>query len=1825
MERSRAMIAVGRNSDFDFDIQIPGVNPWKVQVRDGSNRQSSPLEDGPPITYDFPTVKELGTGWGVDNYATSLSFGDVDGDFLDELVVTRKADDNARVIIYDDAARDFAILGELGNGWDSDNYATSVAVGDVNGDDNSDILVGRNASANGRVILYQGLTASNPFETLHEWGSGWGSSAYATAVALGNTNQTPINFILGGSIPVTEYVGCSDPKLVGFTRFADSGDRVFIYNDPTSDIPWFTTGSGWGSDTYATGIAFGDIDGEGCDNDFAFTRFADSNERVAVFGTQMPNSTSAVTPLQTFGEGWGSDNYATSVAFGDIDGDGRDEIAVTRKASDNERVFLYDDAVGGFALLMSWGSGWGSDNYATSVAFGNIDTDPSEEIAFTRRSGGNERIFMYDDAATGFQELATWGEEWITNDDVAVGTDIAIGMRSDSRSDIDGDGLLDEWERRGLDFDCDTNVDVDLPTMGASENHKDIFVELDWTDPRIQPTQLMIRGAKAALAGAPVNAGGVANPDGVAGIRLWVDTSNATDPLGIEGGGSCTDGVDNDGNTLVDGDDPACFGGFGREGVGPCNDNLDNDGDGRRDGRDEDCVVPGVPALPGAAAPRCPLAPPAGTVLIEGAGRCNDTCDNDGNGATDLGDLSCQVGDNFGGGSLAPAGSIPPQDIFGVNDPAFYTLKAVAFNPNRASVFRYAVSGWGTNPSAPEGTGNCGDGMDNDGNFLTDKGDPACPSYQGGMAELGGNDFIEFNHDPFTFVHELGHTLRLGHGGQNQDADRTTDNRNCKPNYVSLMSYDFALGIPQNMGSPNTFDVNLDGLPDPILLDFSPPRHANGRTFAGYPTLVETNLSEPTQLDATDPSNQTVFVDAAGVIQRPPVSGTDLNGDAMLGVDWSADADELDLGIMANVDTQDAALARNAGCANLPTMNAPDPTPMLWHDDWTNIQIPFQQFGNSLTGPVNPLLEPEPTLAELTATRRALNTADLSIGMAGPSQAPAAGETFDVTLSLANAGPYQADGTQVHVYLSSGLNYLDDSGSCIRVQTDELVCVPGALAVGVELGFTVTLAAGDDTAGTAQQVLADITNVEGPEVESADNSASMDLVPTCAVPPQFDVFASNLSAASCQPVALGQPAASSVCGLSVALTNDAPTQFPIGVTLVTWTATDTTGGTATSTQTVTVSLGEDVSCCDGDSDGLCSSEVIYLSTTLDETLGGLQAADEDVVRFDEATNTYSLVFDGSDVGVGAQDLDAFSLRTDGSILMSFADDFTLSGFGVIRDEDIVRFVPSSLGATTAGTFQPFFVGSQHRLPSSADIDGLYEASNGALYLCFRSALTVAGLSIADEDIVRFNPSTNDYSMIFDGSDVGLASQGIDAFNFQEDGSLMLSLEDYPEQSGIPGLAAGPVHNVFRFVPTVYPDSYGPNTSGTFHPFYVGELNGADSSLNVEGFWRERTLPQSVYPAEFAVLGGGTVTETTNAGFLGAAYVNASPNGGSIEFTQVDGGFGGVQTLRLRIALASGTRTGRLAVNGVSQNLTFTSTGSWTTWSTKDVDVTLTGGKTNTIRFETTGEDLANLDQIEVVSKRIGPAVYQAESSVFGGGSVSESTNAGFVGTGYVNPSTGGGYVEFRDVDAGVGGSKTVRFRNALGTSTPRIGRLVINGISQSITFAPTGAWTTWTSKDEVVTLSGGATNTIRLESNGQDLANIDQLEVLDQVPAIPTYQAESALLGGGAALETTNAGFNGGGYVNAPTSGGSIEFHNVEGGAGGSKTLRFRNALASGSRTGRLLVNGSAQNITFTATGSWTTWTPHDVVVTLTSGATNTIRLESNGQDLANLDQLEIH
>jgi hypothetical protein len=107
-----------------------------------------------------------------------------------------------------------------------------------------------------------------------------------------------------------------------------------------------------------------------------------------------------------------------------------------------------------------------------------------------------------------------------------------------------------------------------------------------------------------------------------------------------------------------------------------------------------------------------------------------------------------------------------------------------------------------------------------------------------------------------------------------------------------------------------------------------------------------------------------------------------------------------------------------------------------------------------------------------------------------------------------------------------------------------------------------------------------------------------ELGPLC-VPPQFTFVPPAITIRSCMNPNIGQATAT---GCSVVVTDNAPAKFPLGTTVVTWTARDAVGNVITATQTVTAELGDDPSCCPAGTN-------VILGTSNNDNITGTSGSD----------------------------------------------------------------------------------------------------------------------------------------------------------------------------------------------------------------------------------------------------------------------------------------------------------------------------------------------------------------------------------------------------------------------------------------------------------------------------------------------------------------------------------------------------------------------------------------------------------------------------------------
>lgn len=468
-----------------------------------------------------------------------------------------------------------------------------------------------------------------------------------------------------------------------------------------------------------------------------------------------------------------------------------------------------------------------------------------------------------------------------------------------------------------------------------------------------------------------------------------------------------------------------------------------------------------------------PVVDPAAGEDGNAAPSCFDGIDNGNDGQTDGDDTDCLAGDNLGGGNNTGLANLSDMGE------RFYEIKQANFDQNRIYAFRYGLLA-----RQPE----------ND-ESVSDKG------------ELGGNDFLVFGSLGITIMHELGHTLNLDHGG--------FEDHNCKPNYVSIMNYDYP-----------AFILGTDGSG---YLDYSPPRLPGD----GGRTTVLADLDENALLE-TLPQNQ-ASLDEPSVYfwYRPgPDGGEKKRWPLNRPVDWNGNGSPSDEGggdpdlpsVVANIDLatdkNDCSVSSERGQQyNVPLGAAP----IRGHDDWSNIVLSFVEFGNSVDGPINLVGTTEPTEAERIAEAKADNATDLSISKTANATEIEVGADLVYTMTVTNQGPPPAFGVTVTDVLPAGVKYAGDATACVEDPIGTLTCALGKLGSDEKTTFNVTVEATPDLCQdgvpTAIDNTATVDNVveyAGEDINPADNTSSVQVFAVDTTPP-------DIQFATVEPVELWAP------------------------------------------------------------------------------------------------------------------------------------------------------------------------------------------------------------------------------------------------------------------------------------------------------------------------------------------------------------------------------------------------------------------------------------------------------------------------------------------------------------------------------------------------------------------------------------------------------------------------------------------------------------------------------------------------------------------------------
>lgn len=237
---------------------------------------------------------------------------------------------------------------------------------------------------------------------------------------------------------------------------------------------------------------------------------------------------------------------------------------------------------------------------------------------------------------------------------------------------------------------------------------------------------------------------------------------------------------------------------------------------------------------------------------------------------------------------------------------------------------------------------------------------------------------------------------------------------------------------------------------------------------------------------------------------------------------------------------------------------------------------------------------------------------------------------------------------------------------------------------------------------------------------------------------------------------------------------------------------------------------------------------------------GLPFQDEDILAYDTLDKQWSIVFDGSDVGWGKVDLEAFDLLPDGSLLLTPSKKLIIPGLGEVMPSDILRFIPKTLGIVTTGVWEWYFDGSDVGLSSNSEyIDAIAFDPEGRLLISSEGSFDAGSVKGEDEDLFVFNKlslganTTGNWELYFDGSRIALTKgdEDIDAGWVKPTGEIYLSTKGKFATASGRNLLNGDQNDIFICNPV----KISTGTDCSFASFFDGDADHFKYNIDDIGF------------------------------------------------------------------------------------------------------------------------------------------------------------------------------------------------------------------------------------------------------------------------------------------------------------------------------------------------------------------------------------------------------
>ena len=362
-----------------------GLKTVWYQIMDNAGLVSTMYSDDITLTSTFG-LKSLTTWyWTSNTQINSVASGDVDNDGFKEIVTGGTFYDGTRnvaqLIVWNGSN---IVLDRLTSWyWYGNTTINSVAVGDIDGDGQVEVVTGGSFYDGSRnvaqLIVWNG--ANLAVERIQSWY--WYSNTVINSVAIGDVDADgQIEVVTGGYFNDTAR---NVAQLIVWSGSSLSLEKV---------QSWY-----WYNNTVINSVAVGDADGDGQVEVVTGGYFNDNTRNIAQL-MEWTGANLAVERIQSWY--WYSNTVINSVAIGDVDADGQIEVVTGGYFNDNTRnvaqLMAWSGSSLSFESVQSWY--WTYNTVINSVATGDLDGNGLTEVA----TGG-----YFNDYIRNTAQLTVWG------------------------------------------------------------------------------------------------------------------------------------------------------------------------------------------------------------------------------------------------------------------------------------------------------------------------------------------------------------------------------------------------------------------------------------------------------------------------------------------------------------------------------------------------------------------------------------------------------------------------------------------------------------------------------------------------------------------------------------------------------------------------------------------------------------------------------------------------------------------------------------------------------------------------------------------------------------------------------------------------------------------------------------------------------------------------------------------------------------------------------------------------------------------------------------------------------------------------------------------------------------------------------------------------------------------------------------------------------------------------------------------------------------------------------------------------------------------------